>query len=330
MTAADRRVVNRLEALDLLDLSRAPEPGLSTFMLVAGILPLVAAALVTVLWYRSVEGWVGMVWLVALIPIFVLATRKGWRGAALALAGGMVAMAIVELVGTLLFDYEVGTWFFVVVATVLAAVALGAGWVSERLMAERKRVVEKALQLALEDPETGLPTRRAAELFLAKEFAAARRGEELAVALFDLDGFAEVVERRGRGFARQLLAKVGDVFSETSRTADLIGRWGSQEFMAVLPGEDIEGAGTFAERVRVKAGRLEYRETDGSVATSGVTVSGGVVRYDDDVRDAEHLVERAHRALHAAKSKGGDSVVLFDHEAHGEGGGVGAPDDRSA
>lgn len=292
--------------------------GLTPGVVAAALLPVAAAAAATVLWHEALAQWLGFVWLLALIPIFVLAHRHGWRGAVLALTAGMVAFAGVEIVGTMLLGYEVSAWYFALVTAVLTATALGAGWVSERLLEERAATVRAALRRALEDPETRLPTRRAAELFLTKVFAAARRGDGLAVVLFDLDGFADFVDTHGRALARQVLESVGAVFRETSRTADLSARWGSQEFLAVLPGEDLEGAGTFAERIRKKADLQELHTPDGSVASSGVTVSAGIAEFEEGMERSERLLEHAHRALHAAKAKGGDCVVLFDADAHGE------------
>lgn len=302
---------------DLLDLPEHAGGGMTPGVVAVALVPIAAAAAATVLWHEALVRWLGFVWLLALIPIFVLSHRHGWRGAVLALAAGMAAFAGVEIVGTIVLGFEVSAWYFGLVSAVLTAVALGAGWVSERLIEERVRTVDLALRRALEDPETGLPTRRAAELFLSKEFAAARRGDGLAVVLFDLDGFAGFVDRHGRELARQVLEKVGAVFDEASRDADLSARWGSQEFLAVLPGEELEGAGTFAERIRTKADLLELRTRDGTVVSSGVTVSAGIAEFEGDMRSEERLLERAHRALHAAKAKGGDSVVLFDYEAHG-------------
>lgn len=302
---------------ELLGIPESPHEGLTPGVVAVAVAPVLAAAAASLIWHEGVARRAGFVWLLALIPIFLLAYRQGWRGAALALALGMVAFVFVEVVGRLLLDFEVDVWAFGLVTAVLVAAALGAGWVSERLVSERRRTLERALGMALEDPETGLPTRRAAELFLAKEFAAARRGGELSVVLFDLDGFADFVERHGRGLSRQVLRQIGEVFRETSREADLSGRWGSQEFLAVLPDEDREGAGTFAERVRKKADLVEIRAADGSVVSSGITLSAGVAAFAGGMEEASTLLERAHRALHAAKAKGGDSVVLFDPSAEG-------------
>lgn len=309
----------------LLVLPERSRDGMTPGVIMLALLPVAAAAVATVLWQEALAQWLGFVWLLALIPIFVLSHRHGWRGAVLALGAGMAAFAGVAIVGTLVLGYEVSAWYFGLVSTVLTVVGLGTGWLSDRLIAERARTVDAAVRRALEDPETGLPTRRAAELFLTREFAAACRGERLAVVLFDLDGFADFVDRHGRETARQVLGKVGDVFRETSRTADLSARWGSQEFLTVLPGEDLEGAGTFAERIRTKAGRLEFESRDGTVVSSGVTVSAGIAEFEEGMEGAERQLEHAHRALHAAKAKGGDCVILFDAQAHG-----GAPEPARA
>lgn len=318
----DAAAARRLSRLDLLDLGASDRAGLEPSAVALAAAPLALAAAATVYFGDALEPWSGLVWAVALVPVFLLARREGWRAAAVGLGAGMVAMLGVEVVGQAATGFGVRSWLFAFTAAVLTVAALGAGWLSERLVALRQETLEEALEVALEDPETGLPTRRAAELFVRKEFAAAQRGEALAVVLFDLDGFQEFVERYGKDTARELLRTVGEVFRETSRRADLVGRWGSQEFLTVLPGEHPEGAGTFAERVRTKADGLEFGLAGGSVSTSGITVSAGVAAFEEGMDESEQLLELSHRALHAAKAKGGDSVVLFDHEAHGSAAGV--------
>ena len=317
MTATGTADVGHREGLELLDLREREEDGVRPGVLVAAVLPLLLVATAGVLWPSVVGGRAGLVWVLALVPLFLTCHRKGWWGAALTLATGMAVLVGVEVVGTMLLDLAVDPWLFGLGASVFVGVALWSGWMSERLVSARASTLREALRLALRDPETDLPTRRATELFLEKEFAGARRGDALTLVLFDLDGFADFVEGYGRDLSRQVLEKVGAVFHETSREADLTGRWGSQEFLAVLPGEDERGAGTFAERVRTKADMLEFHQSDGTVLTSGITVSAGVAEFEEGMQGAEELLERTHRAMHAAKAKGGDSVVLFDRTAHG-------------
>ena len=320
MTPTGTAHVDRPEGLELLDLREREEAGVRPGVLVSAVLPLLLAAAAGAIWPAEVAERAGLVWVLALVPLFLTSHREGWRGAALTLAAGMAALVAVEVVGTMLLDWALDPWLFGLAASVFVGVALWSGWTSERLDSARASTLREALRLAMRDPETGLPTRRATELFLEKVFAAARRGDALALVLFDLDGFADFVEGYGRDLSREVLEKVGAVFRETSRDADLAGRWGSQEFLAVLPGEDQRGAGTFAERVRTKADRLEFHDSDGTVLTSGITVSAGVAEFEEGMQGAEELLERTHRAMHAAKAKGGDSVVLFDRASHGAAG----------
>lgn len=307
----------RVSGVELLDLTEEGPAEPTPVVLALTVLPPLAAAVATLLWSDPLGGWTGVLWVAAFVPLLLLARRSGWRGAAIAIAAGMVVFVAVEVLARVVPEFEALTWFFLLVAAVLVTAALGTGWLARRIVAVRRETLDRALRVALEDPEAGLPTRRATELFFRKVFAGAQRGAELSLVLFDLDGFQQFVESYGRETAARLLSDVGAVFRETSRAADLVGRWGSQEFLAVLPHEGSEGAGTFAERVRQKADRLEFRWEDGSVASSGLTVSAGVASFEEGMEEPSDLLERSHRALHAAKAKGGDSVVLFDHEAHG-------------
>ena len=263
--------------------------------LLVSVLALGTAASGNSLFPEQLENYFALLWLLALIPPFLLAYYKGWRGATLALAIGMVLLVGVEVGGSYLANREVRWWVVSGVIVVLITVSLGAGVISERLHQERS----SALDLAYLDHLTGLPNRRTLEWFLGKEFAEAQRGRPLAIVLFDIDGFKEHNDKSGHAEGDRVLRVVADVLGTNTRASDLTGRMGGDEFLSILGGETADTAVTFARRVLRE---LEAR-------TDLVGLSAGIAAYGPGVTSAADLLEQADRALYEAKSEGGGRVV---------------------
>lgn len=101
-------------------------------------LALVVAGMISLLWPNSVEEYAGFVWILALIPVFLLSYYRGWQGAAAAAVGAMAALALFEVIVHRWLAYA-ANWLVVGSATVvLIPVTLGAGWLSERLLGHRE------------------------------------------------------------------------------------------------------------------------------------------------------------------------------------------------
>lgn len=274
--------------------------GVPPTALAISVLALAAAAAINLAWRDALPQYSALVWLLALIPPFLLAYHRGWRGAALALAAGMLILLGVEIGVRQLTGRPIQWWFVGGLISVLIVVSLGVGAVAEIL----RRKTEDALQMAYEDPLTGLPNRRVLEMFLAKEFAAAQRGGRLSVVIFDIDGFKRYNDRRGHAAGDEALRLVGRVLEHNTRAMNLSGRYGGDEFLALLPQEGAEGAAYFAERVR--KGMAE----SALAVERDLSVSVGVAEFDPDMASPGDLVEAADRALYAAKRDGGNRVVL--------------------
>jgi diguanylate cyclase (GGDEF)-like protein len=239
-----------------------------------------------------------LLWLLALVPAFLLAYYRGWVGVAVAMLIGMVVLAAVQV---LVIVFGVSTNWVLLLAVLVAyiAIGLGVGLVSELLHNERAR----AERLALLDDLTEVPNRRLADLFLEKEFAAARRGRALTVVLFDLDHFKHYNDRWGHSAGDEALRTFVDVLRGRTRTMDLSARYGGEEFIAVLSGGGAESGVRFAEAVRSALAVLD--------GARPFTVSAGVAEYTRDMERYTDLVEAADAALYQAKEDGRDRVRTY-------------------
>lgn len=165
---------------------------------------------------------------------------------------------------------------------------------------ENLRLYEETTFLAQHDPLTGLANRNLMNLFLEKVLAGAERnGTPFSAILLDIDFFKKYNDTYGHLAGDKLLAGIGKVLLKQVRKADLVARFGGEEFLVLLSGTGLETAAVLAERTRTAV----QQET-------GVTVSLGVSVYQSEMK-AEELINRADSALYQAKQKGRNRVVIW-------------------
>jgi diguanylate cyclase (GGDEF)-like protein len=240
-------------------------------------------------------------WLLAIVPAFLLAYYRGWRGATTALAAGMALLSVSQAVLAAM-GRAVGNWpVLLAVVALFVGVALGVGLVTELLHQAR----ERAEAMALTDELTGLPNRRFGRIFLEKEFEAARRGRPLTVVLFDLDRFKQYNDVHGHAAGDEALRTFARVLDGTTRKMNVSARHGGEEFLSVVSSADVAGALVFTERVR---NALALNQP----ARGQLTVSAGLAAYDPALKTPDELLAAADRALYEAKRAGRDCVRVAE------------------
>lgn len=168
------------------------------------------------------------------------------------------------------------------------------------------RNLEIAELRAATDALTGLPNSRAIRDTVKRMAAQAGRTKApLAAALLDLDHFKQVNDTYGHGRGDDVLAAVGAVLRESLRESDFIGRMGGEEFVALLPATDLDGAVTAAEKIRAAVAALTVPGVDREI-----TISIGVAVIPEHAGDADGVLRAADRALYAAKERGRNRVEV--------------------
>jgi len=160
--------------------------------------------------------------------------------------------------------------------------------------------------LAETDQLTGIANRRKIMAEFSDEYAHAKRtGEELSVAILDVDHFKSINDTYGHGFGDVVLQAIAESCQASLRKSDHVGRLGGEEFMLTFPGSPVEGAERIAERLRANIEALRWKEVKGF----GVTVSIGLASLHEGESETAMLTA-ADKALYAAKEGGRNCLKI--------------------
>lgn len=158
------------------------------------------------------------------------------------------------------------------------------------------------------DKLTGALSRKYLEEALTQNIEiAASQGNEFAIIMFDLDHFKNVNDRFGHQRGDEVLNKLCRVVMDNIRKEDILGRYGGEEFIIILPGTDKAGADFLAEKVRKK---IEEEKILGD--KMAVTISMGIAVYPEMGQHRHELVERADQALYIAKENGRNRSQVWE------------------
>ncbi len=163
------------------------------------------------------------------------------------------------------------------------------------------------------DGLTRIPNRRRFDEAYADESnRAARQRSPLAVLMIDLDLFKAYNDTYGHLQGDDVLKIVArTLYDVLQRPGDLIARWGGEEFVALLPQTDLEGACKVAERLRLAIFALQIPH-EASAFEQVLTISVGVAASDGSDRGANQtLLQKADQSLYSAKSNGRNMVVAL-------------------
>ncbi|HEY2344961.1 MAG TPA: diguanylate cyclase [Xanthomonadaceae bacterium] len=243
-------------------------------------------------------------------PIILAATLiAGWRGSRYAgffLLGWTPLLAITVLGSAQVFGV-LSTWTWLgdasFVAGAFEALVLSLGLADRALALRHDRDIAQAQ--ADTDALTSVFNRRGLDRRIAKLVESAHRlRRPLTVLFLDLDRFKLLNDRQGHAAGDAALVAVTRLMRADMRAHDLLGRYGGEEFLAALPGCDLDAALTIAERIRADLRVLGIAVES---VDDALTASLGVASLERG-DDAPSLIERADQAMYAAKRAGGNRV----------------------
>jgi diguanylate cyclase (GGDEF)-like protein len=171
-------------------------------------------------------------------------------------------------------------------------------------------LVEESRLTATTDMLTGLLNRRAFLEWAVRELRRSERYRDaFSCVILDVDHFKQINDRYGHATGDKVLSFVGRMLPKAVRSCDVVARWGGEEFVLALPSTPLQGAVLVAERARRALEEASVPATDGSVVP--VTASFGVAQMTGG-ETIDQLIDRADRAMYAAKSGGRNRVEALE------------------
>ncbi len=167
--------------------------------------------------------------------------------------------------------------------------------------------------IAAHDGLTGLYNHREAHVLIDKEIGRARRyNTALSLIMLDIDYFKNINDTFGHLVGDQVLQWLAGLIKKSSRSCDINGRYGGEEFAIILPETTGDSAYKKAESLRKLIENEQY--TDGCINLS-ITVSIGIAELSNDDTKMT-FIEKADKALYCSKSKGRNCVCYEKHDAN--------------
>ncbi|MEZ0225170.1 MAG: GGDEF domain-containing protein [Alphaproteobacteria bacterium] len=178
-----------------------------------------------------------------------------------------------------------------------------------RDISESKKTEEELLRLAATDPLTGALNRREFTLLAEREALRSNRYHHaLSLLMFDLDYFKRLNDTYSHTAGDKVLQRFTTLCVNALRNVDIFGRWGGEEFVALLPETDIDGAAVIGERLRKLVADSVLNFHDHKI---NFTVSVGIAQYKDGESSIDGPLSRADSAVYDAKKAGRNRISVF-------------------
>jgi diguanylate cyclase len=171
----------------------------------------------------------------------------------------------------------------------------------QKVINELKSRLETVEAEANLDPLTSLFNRRSLERALEEFFTLCKQSKmTFSLVLIDLDDFKYVNDNYGHHVGDLVLAKVTKVLRTSMRAKDIVGRWGGDEFIAILPNTDLKNAKKIVERLKSKLEKMEILAEGNRFK---VSISVGIVQCGENFQSLLDMIKEADRLMYEDKSK---------------------------
>lgn len=170
-----------------------------------------------------------------------------------------------------------------------------------------EKAIEKLDLISRTDPLTGISNRRDLyEKLHYEEIRYKRHKNPFSFIISDVDHFKKFNDEHGHDAGDFVLTSAAEILKNSSREQDTIGRWGGEEFVAILPETGLDGAALVAEKLRtnIEANLFRYNNKEFKV-----TVSLGVSHYSESIGEIDKCIKKADERLYKAKEMGRNKVV---------------------
>lgn len=184
----------------------------------------------------------------------------------------------------------------------------------KRMETERDILIDKFQTLSNTDDLTGLYNRRALLEKLEEEIKRAKRyNSKLSLLLCDLDYFKEVNDSFGHDVGDKVLQIIANLIHKSLRDIDILGRYGGDEFLIILPETSIKGAKHIAKRILYIINKQKININN--FKNIKTTMSIGITEFNPYKEDIKSFIKRADNALYMAKDKGRNRVYEIPYNS---------------
>jgi diguanylate cyclase (GGDEF)-like protein len=176
---------------------------------------------------------------------------------------------------------------------------------------ENATLFQKVQEMARQDEVTGLLNRRALNEIGEYELARSLRlNRPIAVAMVDLDNYKEINDKHNHLIGDKVLKEISRIFRENVRNIDIVGRYGGDECVIIMPETDLENAYIATERIRSV---LEEHAIEVEGLEFHITACFGISAYMDKPPSLEKMIDEADTAMYAAKEAGRNAIRVFQN-----------------
>jgi diguanylate cyclase len=173
----------------------------------------------------------------------------------------------------------------------------------QKVISELRSKLETVEAEANLDPLTDLFNRRSLERALEEFFILCKQSKmSFSLVLIDLDGFKHVNDNYGHHVGDLVLANVAKILRTSMRAKDIVGRWGGDEFVAIMPNTDLENAKKVVERIKSQIGKMEILAEGKRFK---VSISAGVVQCGENFQSLLDMIKEADKLMYEDKKKKG-------------------------
>lgn len=233
-----------------------------------------------------------------------------------AIVAGIQMVALVHVLSLMPATANINWVSFLTFVLIIFAISILTSYIRQRdlkQIAHQKALLEKSeaklREQSIRDHLTGLYNRRYLDETLAREIRRAEREAfPVGIIMLDLDHFKRLNDTFGHAAGDVVLHEIGVLLKGKIRYADIVCRYGGEEFVVVMPGASLQITVQRAEDLREEVSQLDLQYDNHNLGK--ITISAGVAIFPNHGATAEAVLQCADSALYAAKHAGRDRVVV--------------------
>jgi diguanylate cyclase (GGDEF)-like protein len=174
---------------------------------------------------------------------------------------------------------------------------------------QQVEVLENLNEQATRDPLTGIFNRRQMDKILHDEIIRARKnGSTVGILMADVDHFKQINDRYGHKAGDLVLQSLARLFKNCVRAADMVCRYGGEEFVIIMPGATLSNLSKTAEEIRSRCQAMRVTYDGQEIQT---TISLGAAIFPQHGSRADEVLVHADRALYCAKQQGRNRMTVY-------------------